>query len=98
MRQQVAPSGTFGASFDVPLANSFLSESARSEIISFANTALGTGTLVEGTNWDDVNNNGVVDVDDYLKMQLRRRTVELGPRSENYDTDAFFFWWEPKAI
>lgn len=91
VRQQVAPSGTFGASFDVPLANSFLSESARSEIISFANTALGAGTLVEGTNWDDVNSNGVVDVDDYLKMQLRRRTVELGPRSENYDTDAFSF-------
>ena len=46
--------------------------------------------MVEGTNWDDINGNGLADVDDYLKLQLRRRTVELGPRSENYDTDTFF--------
>ena len=91
VRQQVAPSGTFGASFNVPLANSFISESARNEIISFANASRTAGTLVEGTNWDDINGNGLVDVDDYLKLQLRRRTVELGPRSENYDTDTFFF-------
>lgn len=92
VRQQVAPSGTFGARFDVPLANSFISDPARAEIISFANNSVALGNLEAGgvgANWNDVNGNGVVDADDYLKMQLRRRTVELGPRSENYDTDNF---------
>ena len=94
VRQQVAPSGTFGARFDVPLANPFISDSARQEIISFANTAVGLGTLSAGgvgSNWNDVNANGVVDANDYLKFQLRRRTLELGTRSENYDTDNFSF-------
>jgi outer membrane receptor protein involved in Fe transport len=94
VRQQVAPSGTFGARFDVPLANPFFSDSARNEIISFANSAVGLGTLTaggQGANWNDVNGKGVVDADDYLKFQLRRRTVELGPRSESYDTDNFSF-------
>lgn len=94
VRQQVAPSGTFGARFDVPLANPFFSDSARAEIISFANSAVANETLRagdRGDNWYDANGNGVVDMDDYLKFQLRRRTVELGPRSENYDTDNFSF-------
>lgn len=92
VRQQVAPSGTFGTYFDVPLANPFLSDTARAEIISFANSAVAAGTLKAGTqgeNWNDANGNGVVDAGDYLKMQLRRRTVELGARSENYDSDNF---------
>jgi iron complex outermembrane receptor protein len=94
VRQQVAPSGTFGARFDVPLANPFFSDSARAEIISFANAAVTGGTLTaggQGSNWYDVNGNGMVDSADYLKFQLRRRTVELGARSENYDTDNFSF-------
>lgn len=91
---QVAPSGTFGALFDVPLANPFFEASALAELLSFANTAVGDGTLSAGTtgsNWNDVNANGVVDSDDYLKLQLRRRTVELGPRSERWDNEHFTF-------
>lgn len=94
VEQQVAPSGTFGAQFDVPLANPLIGDSARADIISFANNAAGLGNLTpggSGSNWNDVNGNGVVDSADYLKMQLRRRTLELGTRSENYDSDYFSF-------
>ncbi len=92
VRQQVAPSGTFGARFDVPMANPLIPAAAQAEILSFANSAVGLGTLSpggQGSNWYDVNSNGVVDSADYLKMQLRRRTLELGTRSENYDTEHF---------
>lgn len=91
---QVAPSGTFGAQFNVPMANPFIGDQARSEILSFANDSVALGTLLPGTagsNWNDVNGNGVVDNADYLKMQLRRRTLELGARSEQYDTEYFTF-------
>ncbi len=92
VEQQVAPSGTFGARFDVPLANPFFSDQALGEILSFANEAVGLGNLSpggQGTNWYDVNGNGIVDEADYVKMQLRRRTLELGPRTEQYDTEHF---------
>lgn len=92
VNQQVAPSGTFGARFDVPLANPFYSDQARTEIMSFANAAATNGLITaggQGSNWNDVNGNGVVDMPDYLKMQLRRRTLELGTRSEQYDTEHF---------
>jgi iron complex outermembrane recepter protein len=91
---QVAPSGTFGAQFNVPMANPFLGDQARGEILSFANSSVALGTLSaggQGDNWNDVNGNGIVDEADYLKMQLRRRTLELGPRSEKYDTEYFTF-------
>ena len=91
---QVAPSGTFGAQFNVPMANPFLGDQARSEILSFANSSVALGTLLPGStgdNWNDVNGNGIVDSADYLKMQLRRRTLELGARSEQYDTEYFTF-------
>lgn len=91
---QVAPSGTFGARFNVPLANPFFSDAALSEVISFANAAVALGTLSPGntgSNWNDVNGNGVVDSADYLKLQLRRRTLELGPRSERWDNEQFTF-------
>ena len=94
VEQQVAPSGTFGAQFDVPMANPFFSSQALGEILSFANTAVGLGNLSaggQGANWNDVNGNGIVDEADYLKMQLRRRTLELGPRTEQYDTEHFMF-------
>lgn len=92
--QQVAPSGTFGARFDVPLANPFFSSQALGEIIGFANDSVALGTLLPGAtgdNWNDVNANGVVDVEDSLKMQLRRRTLELGPRNERWDNEHFTF-------
>ncbi|MEH6608180.1 MAG: TonB-dependent receptor [Halioglobus sp.] len=91
--QQVAPSGTFGQPWDVPLANPFLSDQAREYIIDAGNDALAADLLnPEGVNnWQDINNNGVVDEADYLQLQLRRRTVELGARSEEYDSDYFQF-------
>ena len=92
---QVAPSGTFGATFDLPLANPFIGDQAREFMINAGNTALANGLLSSDgaggafVNWNDVNSNGIVDIDDYLKVQLRRRTVELGARSERFDTDQF---------
>ena len=94
VRLQIAPSGTFGARFNVPLANPYISASALTEIISVANDGVAKGNLEAGgagSNWNDVNKNGVVDKEDYLKMQLRRRTVELGPRSSNWSSDHFSF-------
>jgi len=91
---QIAPSGTFGAAFDLPLANPLIGDQARQFMIDAGNTALAAGLLSSDptanlTNWQDVNSNGVVDAADYLNVQLRRRTLELGPRSESFDTDQF---------
>lgn len=89
---QVAPSGTFGETFELPLANAFIGDQARQWMIDAANTALANGLLAtsgDSANWNDVNGNGVVDLDDYLTVQLRRRTLELGARTERYDTDQF---------
>jgi iron complex outermembrane receptor protein len=91
---QIAPSGTFGAAFDLPLANPLIGDQARQFMIDAGNTALAAGLLssdptADLTNWQDVNGNGVVDAADYLNVQLRRRTLELGPRSESFDTDQF---------
>ncbi|WP_340676989.1 TonB-dependent receptor [Paraglaciecola sp.] len=89
--QQVAPSGTFGAAFDVPLANPFIGTQAREYMINAGNAALAAGLLnTPGlTNWIDSNGSGDVDEADYLRMQLRRRTVEFGARSELFNTDQF---------
>ena len=95
--QQVAPSGTFGETFDLPLRNAFIGDQARQFMIDAGNNALANGLLIaEGTegpdqlaNWQDVNGNGVVDMEDYLLVQLRRRTLELGPRVESFDSDMF---------
>ncbi|MBT1064721.1 TonB-dependent receptor [Bowmanella sp. Y26] len=90
---QVAPSGTFGQSFELPLYNPYLSSSALSWILDGANSAREGNRLNQAglTNWWDNNNNGVVDSEDSLLVQLRRRTLELGARTERYDTDAFQF-------
>lgn len=95
VKTQVAPSGTFGATFNLPLFNPLIGDQARQWMIDAGNNALENGLLnadasQEGiVNWQDMNGNGVVDQEDYLLVQLRRRTVELGPRSEDYDTDQF---------
>ncbi len=91
--QQIAPSGTFGQPFMVPVGNAFLTDQARGYIIDAGNDALAAGALnPEGlVNWQDNNNNGMVDAADHLLLQLRRRTVELGPRSEAFDSDYFQF-------
>ena len=91
---QVAPSGTFGARFDVPVANPFFSDQARQALLDTANAGVAAGNLSAGStgdNWNDVNGNGIVDMADYLKLQLRRRTVELGARSERFDTNYYQF-------
>ncbi|TMO86859.1 TonB-dependent receptor domain-containing protein [Pseudoalteromonas ruthenica] len=87
---QVAPSGTFGASFELPLFNPLIGDQAQQFMIDTGNNALADG-LLSDSNWNDVNGNGVVDSEDYLTVQLRRRTLELGPRTERYDTSLFQF-------
>ena len=88
---QVAPSGTFGAAFNLPLANPFIGDQARQYMIDAGNAALTAGLLnTPGlTNWIDSNGSGDVDAADYLNVQLRRRTVEFGARSELFNTDQF---------
>ncbi len=89
---QVAPSGTFGEAFDLPLANPFIGDQARQFMIDAGNTALANDLLTTegvGANWQDINGNGTVDLDDYLNVQLRRRTLELGARTERFDNDQF---------
>jgi iron complex outermembrane receptor protein len=87
VNSQVAPSGTFGQGFDIPLANPFLGTQALQFILDGANGAVADGSLVDGGSWNDVNANGLVDTADYLNVRLRRRTLELGPRSERWDAD-----------
>ena len=88
---QVAPSGTFGAAFNLPLANPLIGDQARQYMIDAGNAALTAGLLnTPGlTNWIDSNASGDVDAADYLNVQLRRRTVEFGARSELFNTDQF---------
>lgn len=45
VKQQIAPSGTFGAAFSVPLANSFIGDQARQYMINAGNDALAAGLL-----------------------------------------------------
>ena len=87
VKQQIAPSGTFGASLVLPLYNPLIAQSALNTMIDAANSARLEETLVNGDNWTDANNNGTVDSADLLNVRLRRRTLELGERSTNYDSD-----------
>ena len=91
VRQQVAPSGVFGNQFEIPLMNPFLSDQARQAIIDNVNGSLdiagGFGLAEAGVN--DLNGNGVFDLDDSITTPVRRRTLELGTRSTNYDSNNF---------
>jgi iron complex outermembrane receptor protein len=96
--QQVAPSGVFGTAYFTPLANPLINAAARTTILSTANTGRLAGTVLTGggfPNWIDTNNNGVVDAvanaSDELLISYRRRTVEFGPRSENFNNELFQF-------
>ncbi|MCH2057836.1 MAG: TonB-dependent receptor [Thalassotalea sp.] len=90
VKQQIAPSGTFGSTFNIPLANPFIGDQALDWILTNANEAREAGLLNGGVeNWQDRNGNGIVDEEDYMLVQLRRRTLELGPRSTNYETTLF---------
>ncbi len=88
--QQIAPSGIFGNSYFVPLANPFLTAQAQTTLINAANAARVGGTL-PATSWRDLNTNGVVDAADDLSLVIRRRTGELGARSSTYDNNMFQF-------
>jgi outer membrane receptor protein involved in Fe transport len=91
--QQVAPSGVFGSVFWTPMANPFIGAQARQFILDKANAGVLAGTVRKSgagfLNWRDLNNNNVVDNPDDLNLQYRRRTLELGPRSTSYVSDAF---------
>lgn len=92
VRQQVAPSGVFGTAFWTPLANPLIGSQALTSILTTAEAGRVAGTVVTGgnfPNWRDLNNNNVVDGADELNISYRRRTVELGARSENYDNENF---------
>lgn len=93
VRQQVAPSGVFGNQFEIPLMNPFLSDSARQDIIDNVNGSLDLegefGLADAGVN--DLNDNGIFDLADSITTPVRRRTLELGTRSTNYDSNNFQF-------
>lgn len=94
VRQQIAPSGVFGDVFWTPLANPFIKPAALATILTTANTGRTAGTVVTGgvfPNWRDINNNGVVDAADDLRISYRRRTVEFGERSTTYDRNTWQF-------
>lgn len=87
--QQVAPSGIFGTTFMVPMANPFFSDQARSAVLDGANANIGALNAPGLTTWVDANNNGIVDAADSLLLSVNRRTPELGPRSSTFNTDQF---------
>jgi len=102
--QQVAPSGVFGTGIFTPLANPLIGAQARAAMIAAAEAGRIAGTVnVAGIpntstpnptdtlfhNWTDVNSNGVVDAADDLNIQYRRRTGEIGARSEEYNNEMF---------
>lgn len=89
VEQQVAPSGTFGAAFQLPLYNPLIGDQALGFILDGANAAVADGSLLSGGSWTDANGNGVVDSEDSLSVRLRRRTLELGFRSERFDSEIF---------
>lgn len=96
VNQQVAPSGIFATTYFTPLANPLIGAQARTSILATANTGRVAGTVLTGggfPNWIDTNNNGVVDAvptaSDELLISYRRRTVEFGPRSENFSNELF---------
>jgi iron complex outermembrane receptor protein len=92
VQQQVAPSGIFGTTYWTPLANPLIGAPARTTILAAANTGRVAGTVLTGggfPNWRDANTNGVVDAADELLISYRRRTVEFGPRSENFSNELF---------
>lgn len=107
VRQQVAPSGIFGTPIITPLGNPFINASARQSIIDNVNTFVtDTNTDPDNlsdpafvpitfdspiTGVIDSNNNGMFDVGDSIEVPIRRRTLELGARSSDYDQNTFRF-------
>lgn len=74
MNAQLAASGTFGNSFNIPIGSPFLTDAARTQIcsargIAAANCVVGNSTLVP--------------------MTISRRFTELGPRYQDFGNDTF---------
>jgi iron complex outermembrane recepter protein len=100
VRQQVAPSGFFGNNWWTPLSNPYMGAQARQFILDAANGGVTAGTVIDELtntnpdafpNWRDVNGNGIVDAADDLNLVYRRRTLELGARSEDFDNSNYQF-------
>ncbi len=94
VEQQVAPSGVFGNVFTVPLANPFLGAQAQQAIIDQVNTFAGDAgvdVFDPTTGAIDNNNNGIFDLADSISVPIRRRTLELGTRSEAFDANQLHF-------
>lgn len=92
VRQQIAASGVFGTAFWTPMANPLIGDAARADMLAIAEAGRLAGTVVAAgdfPNWRDINGNGVVDAADELNISYRRRTVEFGERSENFDNENF---------
>jgi iron complex outermembrane receptor protein len=93
VRQQVAPSGVFGNRFEIPVMNPFIAPAARQAILDNVNGFLAANPAVTladaGVN--DLNSNGVFDMNDSITTPVRRRTLELGTRSELFETNLFQF-------
>ena len=91
VRQQVAPSGFFGNVFEIPLANPFLTDAAVNEIIANVNGELSADFTLADAGVNDINGNGIFDEADTIDVPVRRRTLELGTRSTNFDSNNFQF-------
>ncbi|MEL6366248.1 MAG: TonB-dependent receptor plug domain-containing protein [Pseudomonadota bacterium] len=98
---QIAPSGTFGQTFTIPIMNPFFTDATRQTILDDLNTfaASQAGVVPGDTNGFgaagivDVNSDGVFDENDAFLSTARRRTLELGPRTSIFDTDQFQLVW-----
>lgn len=102
---QIAPSGTFGATFTIPVMNPFFTSATRQTILDDLNTfATSQAGVTPGdpngftaAGIVDVNNDGVFDENDAFLSTARRRTLELGPRTSIFDTDQFQLVWGVKG-
>lgn len=91
VEQQVAPSGVFGNTFTIPLANPFLSDSARQTILDDTNDFIAANPTITFADLGVVDNNsdGIFGLEDSITTGVRRRTVELGTRLEEFDSNIF---------
>ncbi len=77
---QLAPSGTFGFNWDLPIANPFLSNQARNLLCQDAGlpfNATPTGAAPAGC------------IDQDVRLGFYRRTTEIGPRINEFDGSTF---------
>jgi outer membrane receptor protein involved in Fe transport len=77
---QLAPSGTFGFNWSVPIANPFLTNQARNTLCEDAGlpfNALATGDAPAGC------------IDQQVTLGFYRRTTEIGPRINEFDGSTF---------